>query len=67
VYLSGDAFLGFILGNVEIILALKAYPELRGRADVPGQSKRQFCADGAPSTDKQIHGGWGDRETLGNR
>ena len=67
VYLAGDALLGFVLGDIEIILALEADPEFGGGADIPGKAESQFRADTAPPTDEQIHGGRGDPQAVGNR
>jgi hypothetical protein len=57
--LAGDAFLGFVLGDIEIILALEADPEFRGSTNIPGKAEGQFCGDTSPPTDKRIHGGRG--------
>ena len=51
-YLPGDAFFGFVLGDSEIILALESDPEFCGGAGISGKPERQFCADTAQPTDK---------------
>jgi len=66
-HLAGDAFFSFILGDIEVVLALEADPEFCGRADIAGKSEGQLCADAAPSTDKQMHGGLGHPQAPGNR
>ena len=46
-------------------VAPEANPEFGRCADIPGKPERQFCADTAPPTDKQIKGGWGHPQALG--
>jgi hypothetical protein len=67
VYLPGDAFLSFVLRDIQIVLALKANPEFCGSTDIPGKTEGQFCADRAPPTDQRIHGSRGYPQALRNR
>ena len=41
-YLPGDAFLRFVLGEIEVILALEANPEFCRGADISGKAEGQF-------------------------